>query len=143
MIIHTASEGVTLAKKLENDSAGFYETLAQKFSNQSENFLAFAKENKRNVTQIERAYYGVITDAIEGCYAFNLNDDDYSINTTLASDAGISTAVKQAVQLEEKIVQFYKTAAEQSGSLMADVPRTFSMIAKKRENRVAKLKSLS
>ena len=28
MILHTASEGITLAKKLENDAAKFYEEMA-------------------------------------------------------------------------------------------------------------------
>ena len=32
--------------------------------------ISFAKENKKNIANIERVYYGVITDAIEGSYAF-------------------------------------------------------------------------
>ena len=44
--------------------------------------------------------------------------------------------------MEEKIAQFYADAAEQSKSLMADVPRTFKMVAKKRNDRIPKLRSL-
>jgi hypothetical protein len=142
MIIHTCSEGITLAKKLENDSAGLYEALSAKFSNESETFLAFAKENKKNIVQIERAYFGVITDAIEGCYAFNLNPEDYAINVNLKAGAARAEALKQAVKVEETIIQFYNQAAEQSQPLMADVPRNFSMIAKKRNARLTKLNSL-
>ena len=41
MILHTASEGITLAKKLENDSAKFYEELAQRYAKNAETFLSF------------------------------------------------------------------------------------------------------
>ncbi len=141
MILQTASEGVSLAKQLENDSAKFYETLAQQFPQGSEIFLALAKENKKNISQIERAYYGVITDAIEGCYAFHLDPDHYALQLELAEGASYADALNQAVKVEEKIIKFYSDAAEQSKSLMADVPRTFSIIARKRGERLDKLKA--
>ena len=142
MVIHTASEGVTLARKLEDDSARFYETAAQRFGQDADSFLSFAKENKKNVVQIERAYYGVITDAIEGCYAFNLEPDDYILNASINQGASRTDVIIQATKLEEKIIKFYAEAVEQSQALMADVPRTFSQIAKKREGRLLKLRSL-
>ena len=43
---------------------------------------------------------------------------------------------------KEKIEEFYTAAAEQSKSLMADVPRAFAMIARKRDSRISMLKSL-
>ena len=78
MILHTASEGITLSKKLENDSAEFYEDLAKRYAKDAETFLSFARDNKKNIVQIERAYYGVITDAIEGCFAFSVETDKYT-----------------------------------------------------------------
>ncbi len=143
MIIHTTSEGITLAKKLENDSAAFYESLAQKFPKDAETFLTFAKENKKNIQQTERVYFGVITDAIEGSYAFNLETDDYAINTTLKSNAGYSDVLKQTCNIEETIIKYYSEAAEQSRPLMADIPRAFDLIARKRRARLDKLASLS
>ena len=104
--------------------------------------IAFAAENKKYVVQIERAYYGVITDAIEGCFAFDLDSDDYAVETALAGDVGQADAAKRAVALEETMVKFYTDAAEQSKSLMADVPRAFMLIVKKRNGRLAKLGSL-
>jgi rubrerythrin len=142
VIIHTASEGITLARKLENDSAVFYETLAQQGTKGTESFLAFAKENKKNVVQFERAYYGVITDAIEGCFAFNIDTDDYTLDIALARGTSYADIINQALKMEEKIIKFYSIAAEQSKSLMADLPRTFSLIVKKRDTRILKLRSL-
>ena len=50
--------------------------------------------------------------------------------------------MNQAVKMEEKITEFYSDAAEQSKYLLADVPRVFTMVAKKRGNRIPKLRSL-
>ena len=143
MIIHTASEGISLAKKFENDSAAFYETLAQKYPKDAETFLAFAKENKKNIIQTERVYFGVITDAIEGSYAFNLETDDYTLEIDLKANAKYADILKQAVKIEEKIIKYYSNAAEQSRPLMADVPRAFELLARKRGARLEKLKLLA
>lgn len=141
MKICTASEGISLAKKLENDSAAFYEAVAQKFPKEAETFLAFAKENKKNIMNTERVYFGVISDAIEGCYAFDLETDNYTFVNTLKANSVYADVLKQAVKIEEKIIQFYTDAAAQSKPLMADVPRAFELIARKRGTRLEKLKS--
>ncbi len=143
MIIHTTSEAITLAKKLETDSATFYESLAKKYSKDTETFLVFARENKKNIQQTERVYFGVITDAIEGSYAFNLETDDYKIDIKLKANAKYTDMLKQAIKLEEKIIKYYSDAAEQSRPLMADIPRAFDLIARKRRSRLEKLGSIS
>jgi rubrerythrin len=142
MELNTASAAISFAKKLEEDSAKFYEDLSQRYAKDKDVLLSFAKENRKNIVQVERAYYGVITDAIEGCFAFKINPDEYTFKTELAEGASYSDALEKAVEMEEKIVRFYTDAAEQSKSLMADVPRAFMIVAKKRENREAMLKSL-
>ena len=142
MELHTASEVISFAKKLEENSAKFYQDLSQKYAKDEDVFLSFAKENGKNVVQIERAYYSVITDAIEGCFSFNIEPDEYMFKTELTEKASYSDALDKAVEIEEKIVKFYLDAAEQSKSLMADVPRAFTMVARKREGRRPKLRSL-
>ena len=141
-MLHTASEVLTLAKKLEHESAKFYEDLSQRYIKDVDVLLSFAKENGKNVVQIERAYYGVISDAIEGCFAFNINPDDYAFKTELAEGTSYSDALDKAIELEDKIVKFYADAAEQSKSLMADVPRAFMLVVKKRAKRGSELRSL-
>lgn len=142
MILQTASEGITFAKKMENDSASFYEELAQRYIKDAETFLSFVKENKKYITQIERSYYGVITDAIEGGFAFNIESDDYTFVITIPDRVNYADILKKAIEIEEKIIKFYTDAAEQSKSLMADVPRAFMIIAKKKELRKPKLREL-
>lgn len=143
MELNTASEAISFSRELEGESAKFYGNLAQKYADGKEEFLTFARENDKNITQVQRTYYGVISDALEGCFSFKgIDTDDYSIETKLSEGVSYADALSMAVVLEEKIVKFYVDAAEVSKSLMADVPRVFEKIAKKRNERILKLKSL-
>jgi rubrerythrin len=140
--INTCSEAISLARKLEKDSAGFYKTLAERNADNRDLFISFAEENEKNIKQIERAYYGVISDALEGCFAFSLNPEEYSLKTGLAENATLAEAIQSALKMEEKIIDFYNIAAEQSKSLMADVPRAFKLVVKNRNKRQSVLRSL-
>jgi rubrerythrin len=141
-IINTCSAAISLARELEKGSAEFYKDLAERTADNKDLFLSFAEENEKYLKQIERAYYGVITDALEGCFAFNINPEEYSFKTELAEKASRAEALDKAIEIEEKIIKFYSDAAEQSKSLMADVPRAFKMVAKKKANRQSRLKSI-
>lgn len=141
MGINTCSEAISFAKELENSSSKFYRQLAERFIQKKDIFLSLVKENEEFVTQIERAYYGVISDAIEGCFAFNLDAEEYRFDIDLQKEDYLNL-IKKALEIEEKILKFYLLATEQSKSLMADVPRAFRLVAKKREKRLLTLKSL-
>jgi hypothetical protein len=143
MILNTIAEGMSLAKKLENESGSFYMSVAKAYPQEADTFQLLARENQKFIQQIERAYYGVITDALEGCFALNLESDNYQINTEIASGASYASVLNHALKMEEQIINFYNTAAEQCKSLMADVPRAFSLVARKRSERILKLKSLA
>ena len=143
MKLQTASSVISFARELEEDSAEFYQELAQRYPQNEDTFLAFAKENKKFVVQTERAYYGVISDAIEGCFAFDLDSEKYAMEIVLTESTEQADAVSEALKMEETITKFYTDAANQSESLMADVPRSFSLVAKKRNNRLSQLKELA
>jgi hypothetical protein len=142
MKLHTASETVSFIKELEEQSAQFYEDVAQRYPESQDALLAYGRENKQYFTQIQRAYYSVITDAIEGGYAFDLEADEHTLDTELPEEASYSDALDKAVEIEEKMIRFYTVAAEQSMSLMADVPRNFKIVARKRQKRIQQLKLL-
>jgi hypothetical protein len=142
MIINTMSEGISLAKKLETDSAGYYESMARQYPENGETWLAYAKENKKNFVQIERVYFGVITDAIEGCFALNIDTDKYIIDATLPANLAYPEALKKAAAMEAQIISYLTDAAAQSSALMADVPRNFVIISKKHNNRVTGLEAM-
>jgi len=141
-IINTCSGAISLAKRLEEESAEFYKALAERIPEHNKTFTSFADENKKFYLQIQRAYYGVISDALEGCFSFNIDPDDYNLETKLGDNIENSKMLKAAVEMEDKIISYYNVAAEQSQALLADVPRAFKLRAKKREKRQAVLRSL-
>jgi rubrerythrin len=143
MKLQTCSETISFAKKLENASSEFYQHLSERYTKERDVFLSFVKENHRYVVQVERAYYSVITDAIESCFAFDVDPNAYTFETQLPDSASRADALAKALEIEDKIVKFYSDAAEHASSLMADVPRNFVMIAKKRKKRIEQVKSLS
>ncbi len=142
MKLQTASSCISFAKGLEEQSAKFYQGLSQRYAEGEDVFLSFAMKNKKNGVQIERVYYEVITDAIEGCFAFEIDSGEYEIDTSLEDKASYADALAKAIEIEEKMKRFYEDAAEQSKSLMADVPRVFVRIATKRGERIAGLEAL-
>lgn len=142
MKLCTASETLSFIRELEEKAAGFYEDLARRFPENGEDFLSFAKENRKYNKQIQMAYQSVITDAIEGCYAFDLEPDNYTFETDFPQDAGLADAASKALAIENKIVGCYNDGADQSMSLLADIPRNFKIVVRKRNNRIEKLNAL-
>ena len=142
MQLNTSASVISFAKQLEADSAAFYERIAERHPKAREVVLTFSKENSSYATMIQRAYYGVITDAIEGCFAFSVETDKYAFRKEPAKEAGLSDALNQAIDMEQKLISFYTDAAEQSKAFMADVPRTFLIVARKRKGREDKLRTL-
>jgi hypothetical protein len=142
MQLKTSASVMSFTKQLEADSAVFYEKIAEKYPQAAELFLTFSKENNKYSTMIQRAYYGVITDAIEGCFAFSVETDKYMFEKEPAKEISYTDALDQAIDIEQKLISFYTDAAEQSKAFMADVPRTFLIVAKKRKNREDKLRAL-
>jgi rubrerythrin len=142
MQLNTSASVISFTKQLEADSAAFYEKMAERYPEAAELFLTFSKENNNYTTMIQRAYYGVITDALEGCFAFSVETDKYTFEREPAKELGYTDALDQAIDMEQKLVSFYTDAAEQSEAFMADVPRTFLIVAKKRKDRKDKLRTL-
>jgi rubrerythrin len=141
--ISTASAVMSLARKLEEEGAGFYSAVAEKFSQHRELLAGLAKENKRFISQAESTYYSVISDALDGTFCFRLNPESFNFKQDLATGLTLAQALEQAIQIEVQTRQFYSQAAEQSKGLLADVPRVFLQIAQKREARIANLRSLA
>ena len=142
MELCTTSETISFGRELEEKAGDFYQALSQRFE-EAKDFSAFKEENRKFAIQIQRAYQSVITDAIEGCFAFKLESENYIVDTDLPEDIGFKEAVRKALAVEKTIVDFYTTAAEQSMSLMADIPRTFKLVVRKRSGRLDRLKELA
>ena len=142
MRLCTTSETISFAKDLEEKSGEFYQFFSQKYP-EAKDFIGFKEENRKFAIQIQRAYQSVITDAIEGCFAFKLESDDFTIDVDLPEDLSFSDALQKALAVETRITDFYNTAADQSMALMADIPRNFKIVVRKRTKRIERLKSIS
>ena len=107
-----------------------------------ETLAALAVESRKNAKQIERVYYGVITDALEGCFAFRIDREAYSVESLAHGRGNARPGLGEALAVEKKAQEFYSVAAQQSGALLADLLRLFNSMAKKRGDRISKLKAI-
>ncbi len=140
MELRTASAVIGFAESLETGAAKFYEAAAAGFADLAGCFRDFAKENGKNVQAIKRAYYSVISDALETGFSFqNLTSEPYALQTVFPESAGAAEILKIAIVNETRIQSFYRQAAECSETLMADLPRVFKRIANNREKRMSRL----
>ncbi len=136
MELRTSSAVIAFAQKCETESAQFYEGAASRFTDLALTFRGFAKENAQNVQAIKRAYYSVISDALETGFSFkNLPSESYAVEADFAPDAGPAQLLKIAIENETRIEQFYLQAAKTSQALMADLSRVFKRLAAAREKR--------
>jgi rubrerythrin len=144
MQLQTASQIINYAVELEDKSAKFYEGLAEEFKQHKETFLSFVKENKKNKLLVQRVYNEVVSDALETGFSFEgFGTDDYSIEVDWDENESFPRVIEKVLDIEEKIERFYLNAAKKSKSFLADVPRAFERIAKRKGERKLKLKSLS
>jgi len=143
MRLKTASEIVKFAGELEEKSANFYEKMAERFPERKDIFLSFAKENRKCKKMVQRAYSEVVSDALETGFSFEgMESGKYLIETNFSQNENVRLLLNKALEMEKKIQKFYLDAAEKSKSLLADVPRVFERIGKKREERKHKIRDL-
>lgn len=142
MKLNTMAAVMSFISKIENDSSSFYENYDEKYPEVKDTFHRWAKENRKFEKMVKQTYFGIITDTIESNYSFDgLDTDDYDLVTTLPVDIDLTEAKKGAHILEETIKNFYLKASQLSEGLMADIPKLFEKIVKKREERLLFLRS--
>ena len=71
---------------------------------------------------------------LKAAFAFNIDPDDYNFKTVIPDAVRYVEILNQAMQIEDKMMKFYLEAANQSRGLMADIPRVFMKVARKRED---------
>ncbi len=139
----TASAVISFVERLETDSSRFYREMADKYTKNKETFLKFAKECEKSRTLVTRTYQETITDALEACFSFKgLRLSDLHIKAVLSEKVIYTDDLKTALKLEERVVEFYVSAAERSGQLLATIPRAFKKAAETRSRRISELKEI-
>ena len=142
MKLNTASAAIRFAKQLEDDSRDLYERVSDRYPEWQPALAPYIKENKRNVGSIDRAYIGVVSDALDTQFAFEgIDTDDYELATDLPGSPVEVVAVLAAN--EDTIIAFYRAAGDSSRDLLAHVPRAFDRITSKRLRRAESLRALA
>lgn len=137
----TTSAIMSLAEKLEDDSAAFYEKLASRFEEGREVFQGFAEESGKNKTHLLRTYQETISDALEATFSFK-GLDLSGLEVTSPEDVSFKEALGMALDLERRVASLYRQIAEQAESLLATIPRAFLRVARKREARTEVLQEM-
>jgi hypothetical protein len=139
--LRTVACGISFITAIERDSSEFYEKWGNRHEESKAAFLGFAKENVKNVKNIKRSYFGVVSDALEINFCFKGLEAKVEI-PSLGDDASPSEILKASISLEDAIRGFYGEASECSKGLLADVPRAMARVSKAREARIERLQSM-
>ena len=138
----TAASVITYLSKMELDSAKLYEQWGKLHEKLRDSFEAFAKANRKNEQRVKRAYYSVVSDALETGFCFKEIRADIVI-PEVSKGASVSEVLNRAVALEKEIREFYGKAANSSRALLADVSRQMEKVSQERTKRVEQLQSMA
>ena len=138
----TAASVITHVSKIELDSAKLYEQWGKLHEKLRDSFEAFAKANRKNEQRVKRAYYSVVSDALETGFCFKEIRADIVI-PEVSKGASVSEVLNRAVALEKEIREFYGKAANSSRALLADVSRQMEKVSQERTKRVEQLQAIT
>jgi hypothetical protein len=138
----TAASVITYVSKIELDSATLYEQWGKLHEKLRDSFEAFAKGNRKNEQRVKRAYYNVVSDALETGFCFKDLRADI-VMPEFSKGASVSEVLNLAVRLEKEIQDFYVKAANSSRALLPDVPRQMDKVSQERTKRVGQLQAMA
>ena len=139
----TASAVISFTQALEDQSAAFYKALADRFPEHEQTLNRFVRGCAKTKLQVSRTYQETVSDALETGFSFSgLDLGRHKRDWTVPEDATLKEIVETSIRLEQAAIAFYAEAAEQSGSLLATIPRAFKRAAKVRRRRQEKLQTL-
>ena len=100
--------------ELEDQMASFYKRLAndKRYESGKDVFLTLAKENQKHKQLVERVYREVITDALEACFAFTMDERNYRLETEVDENAEYNDMIKNAIEFVYKSFQGTKVKIE-------------------------------
>ena len=143
MKLNTMAAVMNFISRIESTSSALYLTCAERYPQLKGKFLSLATENQKFEKMVEQKYFGVITDAIEASFCFELLDtDDYNLEVVVPENATPLEVLRLTLEVEQTIINFYLRVAEVSMGLMADMPRVFRKIADTRKERCLALEAL-
>jgi predicted phosphoribosyltransferase len=107
----------------------------------NDSFEKFSKENKKNQQKVGRAYYSVVSDALETGFSLKGFRSDLAI-PNCRHEATVSEILKVAIGSKNAIRDFNSEAADLSKCLLEDIPKEMQKVAKARNERIGRLKAM-
>jgi hypothetical protein len=138
----TAASVISYVSSLELQSAKLYEEWANLHQELRDPLESFAKTNRKNEQRVKRAYYSVVSDALETGFCFKDLKADIAL-PALTREAKASEILNLAITLEHEITDFYGKAANSSKAMLADVSRQMEKVAQDRRKRIEQLQSMA
>ena len=142
MELNTAASVIKYVSRLEVESAALYEEWSKLHENLRNSFERFSEQNKKHEQKVKRAYYSVVSDALETGFCFTGLRSDLTI-PKIRQEATVLEILETAIGLEKAVRDFYVEAADLSKCLLADVPREMQKVAKARNERIDQLLAMA
>ena len=140
-MLQTTSQLLSKHQAIEEKMADLFNSLAEKYPAQVQVFEKLAKDSLRHRDMALRAYREGVTDAFEvGFLANPLNPDDYVLREP---EGGISEDAGTMISNMEVVIRFCVDAANNSSTLLPDVPETFMRLVKRKKRSIEKMKELA
>jgi hypothetical protein len=140
--LNTSALLISFVSRIEEKSAAFYSQLALQHEVYALLFSSFVKENSVFDRNIKRAYYNVVSDALETGFCFNITVDERLIAPSTYPDIPSGAALQRCIELEDAMAVFYIEAARQSKVLLSDVSRAMDRVVRSRQERKRKLQQV-
>lgn len=138
MALSTAAAVISYISRIENETAEFYETVCRTHSDLRSMVEAFSNENRKFETRVKRAYYSVVSDALETGFSFQGVSEDVVV-PRIDPSAGPADILKMSHDLETRIQELYESASASSKVLLPDVSRAMAQVVRSREKRRASI----
>jgi hypothetical protein len=140
--LNTSASLISFVSKIEEKSTAFYSQLALQHEVYALLFSSFVKENSVFDRNIKRAYYNVVSDALETGFCFDITVDERLIAPSTSPDIPSGVALQRCIELEDSMTVFYIEAARQSKVLLSDVSRAMDRVVRSRQERKRKLQQV-
>ena len=139
-MLQTTSQLLSKHQAIEEKMADLFNSLAEKYPEHTQVFEKLAKDSLRHRDMALRAYREGVTDAFEvGFLANPLNPEDYLLKEpmgALSEDAGTM------ISNMEVVIRFCIDAANNTSTLLPDVPETFERLVKRKKRGIEQLKEI-
>jgi transcriptional regulator of met regulon len=139
-VLQTTSQLLSKHQDIEEKMADLSNSLAEKHPAHAQVFEKLAKDSLRHRDMALRAYREGVTDAFEvGFLANPLNPDEYVLKEP---EGSISEDAGTMISNMEIVIRFCVDAANNSSTLLPDVPETFMRLVKRKKRSIENLERL-